>query len=53
MQETICAENNRINLIDGSGEVDMLIGGIEALAAVPVALKFVLSELDEPATLYT
>ena len=26
MQETICAEKNRVNLIDGSGEVDILIG---------------------------
>ena len=46
MQETICAENNRINLIDGSGKVDILMGHIKAHAAVAVAFRFVLSVLD-------
>ena len=46
MQETICAENNRINLIDGSGKVDILMGHIEAHAAVGVVFRFVLSVLD-------
>ena len=46
MQETICAENNRINLIDGSGKVDILMGHIKAHSAMAVAFRFVLSVLD-------
>ena len=50
LQETICAEKNRIKLFDRSRKVVVLIGGIEAHAAVAVALRFVLFVLDEPAT---
>ena len=47
MQETIFAENNRIKLFDSSRNVVILIGGMEAHTVVGVALRFVLSELDE------
>ena len=50
MQETICAENNRINLIDGSGKVDIRMGHIKAHVAVAVAFRFVLSVLDTCST---